>query len=242
MIKTRIEIPVIWMKEVDSTNNEAVRHLNDAADGAVWVAEFQTAGKGQQENTWESEPGKNLLFSMLIRPENFRADNQFLISQAVALGICDYLHSEELPALIKWPNDIYIGNKKIVGILLEHHIRGDYIHTSIAGVGINVNQKEFKEAPNATSMYLETGSVYPLENVLHAVIQRIYERLAMAPGQLREAYLNRLYRYGVWAEYAAGNRRFKAKIVDIQPTGELMLEDETGAITAYLQKTVHFVC
>ncbi|MDR3236763.1 MAG: biotin--[acetyl-CoA-carboxylase] ligase [Prevotellaceae bacterium] len=230
-----------FLKEVDSTNNEAARHLDAAPHGAVWVTSFQQAGRGQQENRWESENGKNLLFSVLLRPASFRAESQFLISQIVALGICDYLRALDLPALIKWTNDVYVSHRKIAGILIEHHIYGEYINSTIAGIGLNVNQMQFHHAPLATSMALEAGREYTLNTVLDELLTYIFKRYDGHYATLHTDYLNALYLYRQWSWYEAETRRFRAQITDVKPTGELVLQHENGTTEAFLQKSIVFL-
>jgi BirA family biotin operon repressor/biotin-[acetyl-CoA-carboxylase] ligase len=241
MLKTPDENLITFLTEVDSTNNEAARHLHEAPHGAVWAAAFQSAGKGQQENRWESEAGKNLLFSILLRPMCFRAEAQFLLSQAVSLGVCDYLRNEGLPAQIKWPNDIYVGEKKIAGLLLEHHVCGEYISATIAGVGLNVNQQHFVCAPQATSMRTEMKKEFDLQTVLKGLLAAIFRYYESDPATLSAQYLNVLYRYRQWAWYKAGGKCFRAQITAVKPTGLLVLEHEGAAVHSYLQKSIVFL-
>ncbi len=218
--------PVIHrLRETDSTNNEATRHYATAVDGEVWTAEFQCAGKGQQSNSWESEAGKNLLFSIFLRPQRLKAAEQFRLSQAVSLAVCEALREEGVNAVIKWPNDIYVGKKKIVGMLIEQHVMGEYVTSAVAGIGLNVNQVVFRSpAPNPTSLALETGKTFDLELLLQQLLKHIAGRYAgLAAAGLKEDYLRCLFRYDKWAHYEADNIRFKGKIVDVLPTGELVL-------------------
>ncbi|MDR0737926.1 MAG: biotin--[acetyl-CoA-carboxylase] ligase [Prevotellaceae bacterium] len=241
MLKTPVESPVTFLEETDSTNNEAARHLREAPHGAVWVAAFQRAGKGQQDNRWESEAGKNLLFSILFRPVRFRAEAQFLLSQAASLGVCMYLRDEGLPALIKWPNDIYVGEKKIAGLLLEHHVCGEYISATIAGVGLNVNQQHFDTAPQATSMCTVMKKEFHLRTVLEGVLAAIFRYCESDFNTLPAQYLSVLYRYRRWAWYQAGGNCFRAQITAVEPAGALLLEHEDGAVHSYLQKSIVFL-
>jgi BirA family biotin operon repressor/biotin-[acetyl-CoA-carboxylase] ligase len=240
-LKTLAENHITFLTDVDSTNNEATRHLREAPHGAVWAAAFQSAGRGQQDNRWESEAGKNLLFSILLRPVRFKAEAQFLLSQAASLGVCAYLRNEGLPALIKWPNDIYVGEKKIAGLLLEHHVCGEYISATIAGVGLNVNQQRFERAPQATSMCTVMKKEFHLHTVLQGVLAAIFRYYESDPGALPAHYLNVLYRYRQWAWYKAGEKCFRAQIVAVEPTGTLLLEHEGGAVHPYLQKSIVFL-
>jgi BirA family biotin operon repressor/biotin-[acetyl-CoA-carboxylase] ligase len=241
MMKTPAERPVTFLTETDSTNSEAARHLHDAPHGAVWAAAFQRAGRGQQDNRWESEAGKNLLFSILLRPVRFRAEAQFLLSQAVSLGVCMYLRGEGLPARIKWPNDIYVGEKKIAGLLLEHHVCGEYISATIAGVGLNVNQSHFAQAPQATSMCTVMKKEFHLPTVLDDLLAVIFRYCESDFDTLPAQYLRVLYRFREWAWYRAGDRCFRARITAVVPAGALLLEQEDGAVRSYLQKSIVFL-
>jgi BirA family biotin operon repressor/biotin-[acetyl-CoA-carboxylase] ligase len=241
MSKRLVKNQITFLNEVDSTNSEAARRLHDAPHGAVWTAAFQSAGRGQQENRWESEAGKNLLCSILFRPVRFRAEAQFLLSQAVSLGVCAYLRDEGLPAQIKWPNDIYVGEKKIAGLLLEHHVCGEYISATIAGIGLNVNQQRFGQAPQATSMRTVMQKEYPLHTVLDGLLAAIFRYYGSDPAALPAQYLRVLYRYRQWAWYKAEEKCFRAQIVAVEPLGLLALEHEDGAVHTYLQKSIVFL-
>lgn len=139
--------------------------------GTVIAADSQTAGRGQRGNSWEAEPGKNLTFSLLLEPEHIPARRQFAISRAVALAICDCLrhwlsnHADEIA--IKWPNDIYVGNRKICGILIENSLQADRICRTVVGIGLNVNQTVFRsDAPNPVSMAQLAGFEFDLDTLL----------------------------------------------------------------------------
>ena len=131
---------------------------NEIGNGVVVVADYQTAGRGCGTNRWESERGKNLLFSVMLHPENVPANRQFQISRAISLAIVDALGEWVGDLSIKWPNDIYWRNGKLAGILIENSLQGSMIRDSIIGVGLNVNQRAFhSDAPNPVSMYQLTG-------------------------------------------------------------------------------------
>jgi len=177
-----------WFNSIDSTNLEATRQLADAPEGSVWAAHYQTTGRGQRTHTWESEAGKNLLFSLLLHPHWLPAGDQFYISKAVSLGVYDFLLTKGIRAKIKWPNDILVGDKKIAGILIEHHLSGNALTASVIGVGININQEQFgDDVPNATSYKLETGRSLDVCEALPDIVSHIlhhYRRLEQ--GQLRQ--------------------------------------------------------
>ena len=152
-------LDIKWYRTIDSTNTQAAREIDSAAEGTVWIADFQTAGRGQRGNKWESAESENLTFSILFRPTFLSPAQQFKISQIASLGVLRYLHSKGIDAKIKWPNDIYVGDRKICGTLIENSLRGDKLAVSIAGIGLNLNQRIFaSDAPNPTSLILEFSS------------------------------------------------------------------------------------
>ena len=162
---------IIWLESVDSTNEEAKRHISDIDNLSVLSALEQTAGRGQRGNTWTSAPGENLMFSIVLKfseePDGngesacmplLPARDQFILNEIASLSVVDFLSQHGIPARIKWPNDIYVGSKKICGILIENSLRGSEISTSIIGIGLNINQRNFNvNLPNPTSMVLERG-------------------------------------------------------------------------------------
>lgn len=164
---------IIHHKVLDSTNQEAFRHVASAQEGTVWSAGFQTKGKGQYDRVWESQDGNNILATLLLRPTFLPANEQFYISKCTALGICSFLETYQLKTRIKWPNDIYIGPNKICGILIEHQLSGNNLVASIIGFGININQTSFGLAPNPTSLKLETHDTYNALQLLPLVIEQI---------------------------------------------------------------------
>ena len=153
---------IIWLERVDSTNDESRRHISEIDNLSVVSALEQTKGRGQRGNRWSSQPGENLTFSLVVKDFRIKANEQSAISQATALSLVDLLSRHEIKARIKWPNDIYAGDEKICGILIENSLKGSEIDWSIIGIGLNVNQTAFPEdLPNPTSMKLCTGNSNP---------------------------------------------------------------------------------
>ena len=237
-----------------STNDKAMELLRmGCGEGAVVAARSQTAGRGQQSASWESEAGKNLTFSIALHPTFLRAAHMFYLSKAVSLGVVDLLFSQRICATIKWPNDIYVGNRKICGILIEQSISGEHIAQSVVGVGVNVNQRAFGRAPNATSMLLCDGAERELGDMLNRAVTCIlnrYEALkaacreggnAAALERMHEEYLSHLYRRQDYHTYRCGNERFAAKILDVEPSGELVLQKESGRVCRFWFKEVEFI-
>ncbi len=132
-----------WYTSIDSTNAQAVRESHNAPEGCVWIAEYQTNGRGQRGNVWESSAGKNLTFSLLLKPVFLNPTQQFTISEVISVGICKYLINKGLNPKIKWPNDIYWKDKKISGTLIECDLKGKSISRCVIGTGLNVNQDLF---------------------------------------------------------------------------------------------------
>ena len=153
---------IIWLERVDSTNDEARRHISEIDNLSVVSALEQTKGRGQRGNRWSSQPGENLTFSLIVKDFRIKANEQSAISQATALSLTKLLGRYGIEARIKWPNDIYAGDNKICGILIENSLKGMEIDWSIIGIGLNVNQTSFPEdLPNPTSMRLCTGNSNP---------------------------------------------------------------------------------
>ena len=176
---------IIWLERVDSTNDEARRHISEIDNLSVVSALEQTKGRGQRGNRWSSQPGENLTFSLVVKDFRIKANEQSAISQATALSLVDLLSRHEIKARIKWPNDIYACDEKICGILIENSLKGSEIDWSIIGIGLNVNQTAFPEdLPNPTSMKLCTGNSNP-----YNTREILEEFMGIFTGYYRE-YLN----------------------------------------------------
>lgn len=241
-MKNSYYIPV-----VNSTNAWLQQQLleQDLPHGFCVHTAFQTAGRGQLTNTWESAEGQNILCSLLLKPQQFPVKQQFLISQAVALGVVDFLQMHAPDFCIKWPNDIYWNDKKIAGILIENNLQGAFIATSVVGIGLNINQASFvSDAPNPVSLLQITGKRYNVEDAmaqLHRALLVRYEQVLAAPTQLQQDYLSMLYRYQVWALYKDENGLFEGRIVAVEPMGYLHIEDREGIDRKYAFKEVQFL-
>ncbi len=173
---------IIFHNELISTNTCAALLLKQQKppEGTVIHANFQTAGKGQKGNIWVSEAGKNLLFSIILFPDMIKPEEQFGISMAISLGICDFLNKLIPVCSIKWPNDIYAGDDKIAGILIENSIRGGNIESSIAGIGLNINQVIFPSyLPNPVSLKLITGKEHDPDYCLNELLSSLDKRYKM---------------------------------------------------------------
>ena len=192
---------IIWLDSIDSTNEEAKRHISDIDNLSVLSAYEQTEGRGQRGNTWTSTPGENLMFSIVLKNPKISARDQFCINEITSLSVVDFLSQHGISARIKWPNDIYVGSKKICGILIENSLRGSGISSSIIGIGLNINQRNFDvNLPNPTSMALcQPESTYEIHQCLEEFMDifRSYVSRLMDYGKwdsLRESYLSKLWR------------------------------------------------
>jgi BirA family transcriptional regulator, biotin operon repressor / biotin---[acetyl-CoA-carboxylase] ligase len=244
----KIENLLIKLDCIDSTNNYATNQLFKQGweEGTVVVANEQLKGKGQQRNSWESEKGKNLLFSIVLYPRFIPVQNQFIISKVIALGVCEAVSLFVENVSIKWPNDIYVENKKIAGILIENAIMGSELSYSVAGVGLNVNQQKFlSDAPNPVSLSQLKEIEFDREAILSLVLQSINKWYSILKennfSAIDTAYLNRFYRFGVSSKYEDVNGVFTGTIVGVDPIGQLMIEKGSGEIRSYYFKEVAFL-
>lgn len=241
----------VFLDIADSTMNYAAAHQHELGDRTMVVAHNQESGRGQRGNSWESEPGKNLTVTMLYRP---KADmdprpldeQQFRISEATALGVADTLEAYGLTAMVKWSNDVYVGDRKISGILIEHTIIGNRLDNSRIGIGLNVNQREFvSDAPNPVSMYQLLGEELPLARVLDTLSGMLERRLEQDADTLHADYMARLWRRD--GQYYGFRMRegecteFQASIRDVRRNGPLVLLMADGAETAFYFKEVEFI-
>jgi len=235
----------IHLPEIGSTNSYAIEMLSKSRpeEGCVIITDHQTQGKGTDTNTWESEKGKNLTFSLILYPA-FSADQQFILNKAISLGICDFLRTElpKYDITIKWPNDIYIGDKKVCGILIQNSVIGNHLDYVVVGIGLNVNQLVFKgNAPNPGSLKMVTGIHYDLDVLLHKLLQSIFRKYALVKpetrGKIENEYHKALYRLMEWNEYIVKGIVIQARITGTNAYGQLVMETLTEqALTCDLKE------
>lgn len=245
-MNVKSDIRYIHLTETDSTN-KFLRHFPD--DGfrmTVVSTDFQTAGKGQGRNSWESERGKNLVFSVLIHPSYVSASRQFILSMAISLAIKFALQTYMENVTIKWPNDIYYQNKKICGILIENNLSGTCIKDSILGVGVDVNQRVFRsDAPNPVSMFQIIGHDTDVPMLLKQIINKFDELLwkleKSAYDDIRRCYISSLYRRDGVFSFRDSQGVFLAEIVTVENDGHLVLLDVNLQKRVYAFKEVAFV-
>lgn len=237
----------LWYGETESTNDLAQAAVAaKEPHGTVFAADNQTKGRGQRSNTWESEPSKNLTFSIVLYPDFLRTDEQFLLSKAISVAVVDLLREYGLSAKIKWPNDIYVGDKKITGILIENSIIENRIASSIIGVGLNVNQRVFvSDAPNPTSIAIELDKEFDRKIMLERLLflfEQYYNMLAANNyTKLENDYFTNLYHNDGFYLYTSGANKFRAKITGISNIGELLLETTNGDRQKFGFKEIAFV-
>ena len=234
---------IIHIDETDSTNRWLVANRTEGQAPCVVVADYQTAGRGCGTNKWESERGKNLLFSILFHPTEIPVNKQFVVSMAVANSIAAVVakYVEKRTVSVKWPNDIYAGDKKICGILIENRLQGGVIKDSIIGVGLNVNQLCFvSDAPNPVSMANITGRQFDREQLLQELLEAFQQEWADLEG-VRERYLQQLYRRKGFFRYRDVYGECTAEIVTVEADGHLVLQDVDGRTNRYAFKEIQFV-
>jgi BirA family transcriptional regulator, biotin operon repressor / biotin---[acetyl-CoA-carboxylase] ligase len=228
---------LIQLQSTDSTNQYALNLMKTRplGEGSVVYTQSQTQGKGQGNNRWESEPGKNLTATIVLYPTFLKPEHQFMLTKVVSLSVCSLLDNYRLPyrAMIKWPNDIYVNQSKVAGILINNEISGNTITQSIAGLGLNINQESFSvNAPGAISLKMLTGNEFDLNEILtewHRTLEQWYNKLMKQDFKsLDLAYLERLYLLNQPAEYIIRGERMQATILGLAEYGMLLLKDNSG--------------
>ncbi len=240
---------IIFKQNIPSTNtyiSELLRTGPLPTEGTIIYTNFQSAGRGQMGNKWESEDGMNILCSIVLYPDWLLPEDQFLISLAVSLGICEFL-SEEIPGCkIKWPNDIYTGNDKIAGVLIENTLSGNKIENSIVGIGLNVNQTKFiSDAPNPVSLKMITGKDYDIEKNIRKMavfLDKRYKQLIVgANEEIHSLSVKLLYRRNEWHKYKIRETIFKGKIDSVTKNGHLIVIDQSGKALEFASKEIEFI-
>ena len=239
---------IITLKETSSTNV----YLNNLSseqnlkEGTIVLAHYQTDGKGNAGNKWYSSRGKNLILSVLLKPEFLDPVDQFYISKIIALSVKDFIELYLNNAEIKWPNDIYVNNAKIAGILIENSFIGQKFQYSVTGIGININQTKFPESlPNPTSLALETGQIFHLEeclNLLCSLVEKHYTTLMAKNFTIIDYnYINHLYQLNEIKRYKTPEGIINAKITEVRKAGEIILKNTDGEELSYGFKEIEYL-
>ena len=239
----------IHLNETHSTNSylrELIMREKEQPEGTVVITDYQTAGRGQKGNSWESERGKNLTFSILLHPNHIPPGKQFILSQLISIAIVGVLKEYDRHFTIKWPNDIYWKEKKIAGMLIEVDLTGSSLSNAIIGIGININQRHFKsDAPNPVSLTQITGKEHNLSELLEKILDSIVDEYnKYTPDneeEIRQKYMALLFRNKGVYPYLYGEEIFNASIEGIEPNGQLILKKENGSIHTFAFKEISFV-
>lgn len=225
---------IYYLTSCHSTNDIAAGKVRSGLDenGDVIITGQQTAGRGMHGNSWEGESGSNFMLSIILKPADLAVSEQFGLSQCVALGVQRYVHSVVGERVsIKWPNDIMIGSRKVAGILIENTLRGTSVTNAVVGIGLNMNQKKFSN-PRATSLALETGALYSLENELEALllhIEECYGYLATLPaGELDRLYTEKMLGLGQVRSFVFNEEYFSGIITGVTRSGRLKVATTDG--------------
>lgn len=239
------DLRIIHLDSVDSTNNYLMNYKPETDEKiTVVITDNQTAGRGQGTNHWESEPGKNLTFSILIHPTMVPLARQFLLSEMEALAIYDVLGDilGKEDVKMKWPNDIYWKDKKLCGILIENRLSGTFIRDSIIGIGLNVNQDVFlSDAPNPVSMRQILGREFNRDEVLRRILAKLNVCRCMVDFTYMR-YNAMLYRRGKgFFPFRDASGDFMAEILETDRSGLLMLRKQGGEVQSYAFKEVQFI-
>ena len=254
---------IIWLESVDSTNKEAIRHISELDNLSVLSAFCQSEGRGCANNRWQSDSGKNLTFSIVLKFSDkfmemdkslppMNAYDQFVISEAAALSVIDLLAEYDVCAKVKWPNDIYVDKRKICGILIENSLKGSSITHSVVGVGLNVNQSSFDESiPGPTSLLIETGNEYDIRLMLERYVEILEEYLRRycqprgGYARLRKLYLSQMWRKDEYAEFVdlrvEPGERFTGMIKGLTDLGNLVMKTEKGELQEFSFKEISYI-
>ena len=231
--KRTIGANIINLDSVDSTNSYASKMMSEdrLPEGTVIVAKTQHAGKGQDNNYWESAPFRNLTFSVVLYPDILAVEKQFILNKFVALAVYDFVKSfiKKHNVSIKWPNDIYIDEKKVAGILINNTIQGNVFDYSIIGIGLNINQIKFNsEAPNPVSLINILKEHLNLKNCLDKLCifleKRYFQLRSGQEGLINSDYLQSMFRFQSFHKYKFKDKIIEAKITNVSKLGKLILE------------------
>jgi BirA family biotin operon repressor/biotin-[acetyl-CoA-carboxylase] ligase len=233
---------------LDSTNNCANELIGniDIPEGTLVVTTDQSKGRGQGNTKWDSQPGKNLTFSVVLKPHFLTPEDQFMLSKTISLGIADHLSKNVSTISIKWPNDIYSGDKKLGGILIETIIQHNLLRWCIAGIGINVNQIDFPEwIPNPTSLRLLNDRPFDLQGLLTGICSEIetrYEQLRSGDREgINHDYHSMLYKAGMPATFIVDGQSFDGEIKEVKTDGKLVLKVGPDRLLGFYQHEIDFV-
>ena len=235
-----------FLPDCHSTNDMALQALRqkEAGEGSIFITNHQTRGKGQRGNSWETKPGENLTFSVVLQPKFLDLSEQFLLNIAISNAIRRCLQEYVPGLLVKWPNDLVVpGFGKIGGILIENLVGSSGWDYAVVGIGININQNQFA-SPKATSLSFITGNSYPLEELFKLIIVHLEQAyIALKKGKnavLTREYLQHLHLIDEWAVFKVGEEKLEGKIIGLTDSGNLLLELPTGRQQSFGIKEISF--
>lgn len=236
-----------YFESLPSTNQYCeLLDLSQVEEFACYCAYTQTHGIGQRGNHWEAEPRQNLTFTLVLHPEFLSVSHQFALTQVLSLGVAEWLQ-RQLPShkvYIKWPNDIYVEDNKICGILVSLRVQQEKIVSALCGIGLNLNQEQFSDwIPNPVSLKQLTSIQYSIESSLEEILASIQERYDQLRdgASLKEAYLSKLYRMQQMANYQYQERQIQATIQGVDKYGRLVLEYPDGTPLVCDLKEIKFL-
>jgi BirA family biotin operon repressor/biotin-[acetyl-CoA-carboxylase] ligase len=239
MKMAEIHYHIIHLQELNSTNTylKELAKERTIEEGTVIMADFQSGGKGRGNNVWVSEAGLNLTVSIFLRPM-LKAVQHFMLNEIASLAVIDMLRQYGIRAEIKWPNDIYVGNRKIAGILIENVLAADKIETSVIGIGLNVNQLAFPEfLPNPVSMAQILDEQVTLKTAGDSLLQYVNKRYSMLTkgnlDLLHHTFTEHLYKKGSRIEYKVADSLHEGILHDVAPNGELIIKQDNGSFAQF---------
>ncbi|MEQ9467719.1 MAG: biotin--[acetyl-CoA-carboxylase] ligase [Ekhidna sp.] len=237
---------VVFLPQCHSTNDELVSLAKKSVEpeGLVLYTDDQTKGRGQRGNVWLAEPGKNILMSLLLRPKWLAPNDQYYLNLIVGLAMLDMLKSHVNGELVlKWPNDVYLSEKKIAGILIENSMRGSVLESSVVGIGLNVNQKGFNLS-SATSIYLETGKEQDRVEMMEQLLIYLEQWYLKLKSGSQVYILNEYHKSMMWRgelrTFKVNEEEFEGEILGIDSNGRLTI-NERDKLRNFGIKEVKFV-
>ena len=238
---------LIKLDAIDSTNIYVKELIakGDIKNYTAVISKYQTSGRGRNKNIWQDEPSKNLNFTLYKEFNGFKIENKFLLNIISSISVFNLLKNYNLKNLsVKWPNDIMTGNKKISGILIENNIRGKSINYSIVGIGINVNQLNFKNLPKATSLRIETGvtnSPELMAEELQQILKLNFELMLKNPDKLLNDYNKLLFEKDKTTNYIINNKILLGKLINVNMFGEILIRNNDGFIDKFNQDEIKLI-
>tara|TARA_A100001015_G_scaffold47210_1_gene52127 strand:+ start:2137 stop:2865 length:729 start_codon:yes stop_codon:yes gene_type:complete len=239
---------IIKLDAIDSTNSYLKKLLNKESldDLTVVVSKHQTQGRGRNGNIWSNKPSLNLAFSIYKRFSDFEIDKKFMLNVISSISVYETLKKYNLFDLtIKWPNDIMTEDKKISGILIENNIRGKKIKHSVIGIGININQSKFKNLPNATSIFIETGKLNSVETIaceLQKILEKNFDLFKINENELIKNYNSLLYKKNETSNFSANDMsKFQGNIIKVGIDGKITIRVSNKQLSKYSESEIKLI-